>query len=97
MAIVHDFDQASAACRNFHGYIRCACIQGILDQFLDNRCRALDNFTGGNFIGNDFGQDGDTLGHCGSPQSVRPNTSAILLHLFSADPNKKERAAPLFS
>ena len=55
-AVVADADQADAAFLQVDVDAQRAGIQGVLDQLLDHRGRALDDFAGGNLVDEDLGQ-----------------------------------------
>ena len=63
-AVVGDCDQRGAAAEDFDADRPRARIERVLDQFLDGRRRALDDFAGRDLAGDLFGQDVDyVLGH----------------------------------
>ncbi len=66
-SVVDDLDGRSARVLNEHRHLRSPRIQGVLHQFLHNRCRALDDLAGGNLIGDLLGEvvnDGHGLKEC---------------------------------
>ena len=54
-AVIGDADQPRAAARKHHLDLACAGIERNLDQFLDDRRRALDHLAGGDAIDEGFG------------------------------------------
>src|SRR6185437_5860685 len=74
--IAHD-DQALPAIAQHHLDARGAGIDGVLNQFLDGGCRALDHFAGGDAIDEDWRQltDGHD-GYCASPRPRAPSAEA---------------------
>ncbi len=58
-AIVGNADQAAAAGFDFHAHIGRARVERIFEQFLDHRSGPLDNFAGGDLIGDLVGKDAD--------------------------------------
>ena len=54
----------SLTCINdLHLYVLCPCIDSILNQFLDDRCRTLYDLTGCNLIGYRIGQELYNIAH----------------------------------
>ena len=54
-AVIGDADQAAAAARQHHLDLARAGVERILDQFLDDRRRALDHFARGDAVDEGFG------------------------------------------
>jgi hypothetical protein len=54
-AVVPDADQFLTAGVDINGYRSRARVQAVLDQFLYDGCRPLDNFAGGDLIDEVFG------------------------------------------
>ena len=65
-AIIADGDQRGASVSDIDSQMRCAGVQGVLDQFLDHRGRALNNFPRGDLIDQRIGQRTDPALRIGS-------------------------------
>ena len=80
-AVVGHFDQVEPAARQPHGYVLRAGIDGVFDQFLERRRRALDHFTRGDAVDEALGQAANSR-HCSLPSdetasNSRQNRAAI--------------------
>ena len=58
-AVVTHLDQHLAAVFQLDPYVAGACVERILDQFLDDRRRTLDHLARGDLVCDGVGQDGD--------------------------------------